>query len=52
MSTDRQAAIAREIRALDRDRETLNAKIINTSDTIKGLEGELTTTERRLRALG
>ncbi len=52
VSTDRQAAIAREIRALDRDRETLNAKIISTSDTIKGLETELTATERRLRALG
>jgi len=52
VSTDRQAAIAREIRALDRDRETLNAKIIGTSDTIKGLETELSATERRLRSLG
>jgi septal ring factor EnvC (AmiA/AmiB activator) len=52
VSTDRQAAIAREIRSLDRDRETLNAKIIGTSDTIKGLETRLTDTERRLRALG
>ena len=52
VSTDRQAAIAREIRALDRDRETLNAKIISTSDTIKGLETELTSTERRLTSLG
>ncbi len=52
VSTDRQAAIAREIRALDRDRETLNAKIIGTSDTIQGLETELTDTERRLRSLG
>ncbi|GAA0780260.1 murein hydrolase activator EnvC family protein [Roseibium denhamense] len=52
LSTDRQAAIAREIRSLDRDRETLNAKIINTADTIKGLETELTDTERRLRSLG
>ncbi|MES0810042.1 peptidoglycan DD-metalloendopeptidase family protein [Roseibium sp. SCPC15] len=52
VSTDRQAAIAREIRALDRDRETLNAKIIGTSDTIKGLETELTDTERRLKSLG
>ncbi|MHA7774607.1 murein hydrolase activator EnvC family protein [Roseibium sp. M-1] len=52
VSTDRQAAIAREIRALDRDRETLNAKIISTSDTIKGLETQLSDTERRLRALG
>ncbi len=52
VSADRQAAIAREIRALDRDRETLNAKIISTSDTIKSLETELTDTERRLRSLG
>lgn len=52
VSSDRQAAIAREIRALDRDRDTLNAKIISTSDTIKGLEGELTDTERRLMSLG
>ncbi|GAB4576930.1 MAG: peptidoglycan DD-metalloendopeptidase family protein [Roseibium sp.] len=52
VSTDRQAAIAREIRSLDRDRETLNAKIIGTSDTIKGLETKLNDTERRLRALG
>ncbi|MEM8701524.1 MAG: peptidoglycan DD-metalloendopeptidase family protein [Pseudomonadota bacterium] len=52
VSSDRQAAIAREIRALNRDRETLNAKIISTSDTIKGLETELTDTERRLMSLG
>lgn len=52
VSTDRQAAIAREIRALDRDRETLNARIISTSDNIKGLETQLSDTERRLRALG
>ncbi|WP_244287959.1 peptidoglycan DD-metalloendopeptidase family protein [Labrenzia sp. 011] len=52
ISTDRQAAIAREIRSLDRDRETLNARIISTSDTIQSLENELTDTERRLRSLG
>lgn len=52
VSSDRQAELAREIRALDRDRETLNARIIGTSDTIKGLETELTDTERRLRSLG
>ncbi|MET1413434.1 peptidoglycan DD-metalloendopeptidase family protein [Roseibium sp. HPY-6] len=52
VSSDRQDAIAREIRALDRDRETLNAKIISSSDTIKGLETELTDTERRLMSLG
>jgi septal ring factor EnvC (AmiA/AmiB activator) len=52
VSADRQAAIAREIRSLDRDRETLNAKIISTSDTIQGLETQLGDTERRLGALG
>ncbi len=52
VSADRQAAIAREIQTLDRDRDTLNAKIINTADTIRGLETELTDTERRLRSLG
>ncbi|MBO9423409.1 peptidoglycan DD-metalloendopeptidase family protein [Labrenzia sp. R4_1] len=52
VSSDRQAAIAREIQSLDRDRDTLNAKIINTADTIRGLETELTDTERRLRSLG
>ena len=52
VSSDRQAAIAREIRALARDRETLNARIISTSDTIKSLETELTDTERRLMSLG
>lgn len=52
VSSDRQAAIAREIQVLDRDRDTLNAKIINTADTIRGLETELTDTERRLRSLG
>ncbi len=52
VSADRQASIAREIRSIDRDRETLNAKIIGTSDTIQGLETELSDTERRLRSLG
>ncbi|MEP3430105.1 MAG: peptidoglycan DD-metalloendopeptidase family protein [Roseibium sp.] len=52
VSSDRQAAIGREIQALDRDRETLNTKIISSADTIKGLETELSDTERRLRSLG
>ncbi|MEP4769396.1 MAG: peptidoglycan DD-metalloendopeptidase family protein [Roseibium sp.] len=52
VSSDRQAAIGREIQALDRDRETLNTKIISSADTIKGLETELSNTERRLRSLG
>ncbi|MEP3046813.1 MAG: peptidoglycan DD-metalloendopeptidase family protein [Roseibium sp.] len=52
VSSDRQAAIAREIQSLDRDRETLNSKIISSADTIKSLETELNDTERRLRRLG
>ena len=52
VSADRQAAISLEIEALDRDRETLNAKTIATADTIRSLEGQLNDTERRLQALG
>lgn len=52
VSSERQDEIAREIEVLDRDRNTLNAKIIDAADTIKGLETGLTDTERRLRSLG
>ena len=52
ISSDRQAAIAREIQSIDRDRETLNARIISSADTIKSLETDLSDTERRLRNLG
>lgn len=52
VSGERQEEIAREIEALDRDRQTLNAKIIDAADSIKGLETELTDTERRLLSLG
>lgn len=52
VSSERQAAIETEIRLIDRDRESLNGKILTTADTIKGLEGELSDTERRLRRLG
>lgn len=52
VSSDRQNAIEQEIGLIDRDRETLNSKILRTADTIKGLETELSSTERRLRRLG
>jgi septal ring factor EnvC (AmiA/AmiB activator) len=52
VSSERQTAIETEIRLIDRDRESLNGKILTTADTIKGLEGELSDTERRLRRLG
>lgn len=52
VSSDRQIAIEREIGLIDRDRETLNGKILRTADTIRGLETELSSTERRLRRLG
>ncbi|WP_346900528.1 peptidoglycan DD-metalloendopeptidase family protein [uncultured Roseibium sp.] len=52
VSTDRQSAIEKEIRSIDRDRETLNSKILSSADNIKILETEISDTERRLRKLG
>ncbi|MTI43787.1 septal ring factor EnvC (AmiA/AmiB activator) [Roseibium hamelinense] len=52
LSTERQSEISAEIAALDRDRETLNGKILRTADRIQGLESDLTDAERRLRRLG
>ncbi len=52
VAAERQAAIAAEIRLIDRDRKSLNRKILTTADTIKGLEGQLSDTERRLVRLG
>jgi len=52
VSAERQGAIENEIRSIDRDRETLNSKILSTADTIKILETEVSDTERRLRRLG
>lgn len=52
VSTDRQDAIEKEIRSIDRDRETLNSKILSSADNIKILETEISDTERRLRKLG
>ncbi len=52
VSADRQNAIEKEIRSIDRDRETLNSKILSSADNIKILETEISDTERRLRKLG
>ncbi|MEJ8476503.1 murein hydrolase activator EnvC family protein [Roseibium algae] len=52
VSSQRQTEIAREIQLIDRDRESLNGKILGTADTIKGLETELNDTDRRLMRLG
>ncbi|WP_417671665.1 murein hydrolase activator EnvC family protein [Roseibium sp.] len=52
VSSQRQREIEREIASIDRDRESLNGKILRAADTIKGLETELSDTERRLLRLG
>lgn len=52
LSTDAQGTIEREIALIDRDRETLNARIISTADSVKRIETDLTDTERRLGTLG
>ncbi|NVK33845.1 MAG: peptidoglycan DD-metalloendopeptidase family protein [Rhodobacteraceae bacterium] len=44
--------LEQEIQSLDRDRETLNRRVISTTDTIKNLETQLTDAERRLSRLG
>lgn len=44
--------LEQEIESLDRDRESLNRRVIGTTDTIKKLETQLTDTERRLTRLG
>lgn len=51
LSAERQAALAREIRAIDRDREALNVDLLRTAQRIKGLEDQLAATENRLRRL-
>ncbi|MEP3304668.1 MAG: peptidoglycan DD-metalloendopeptidase family protein [Roseibium sp.] len=51
VSDQRQSEIEREIQLIDRDRDTLNSKILTTADTIKSLETKLTDTERRLLRL-
>ncbi len=52
VSGERQKEIEREIQLIDRDRESLNGKILRAADTIKSLETELSDTERRLLRLG
>ncbi|WP_209001864.1 murein hydrolase activator EnvC family protein [Stappia albiluteola] len=51
LSAERQAAIAREIRTIDRDHEALNLDLLRTAQRIKGLEDQLAATETRLRRL-
>ncbi len=51
ISADRQAAIAREIRAIDRDKDALNADLLRTAQRIRNLERQLSATEDRLRRL-
>ncbi|WP_209003963.1 peptidoglycan DD-metalloendopeptidase family protein [Labrenzia sp. CE80] len=51
VSDQRQSEIEREIQLIDRDRDTLNSKILTAADTIKSLETKLTDTERRLLRL-
>ncbi|MCA1299818.1 murein hydrolase activator EnvC family protein [Stappia indica] len=52
LSADRQAAIAREIRAIDRDRQALNTDLLRTAQRVTQLEEQLAATESRLRRLG
>lgn len=51
LSAERQAAIAREIRSIDRDREALNVDLLRTAQRVKGLEEQLAATEARLGRL-
>lgn len=51
LSAERQAAIAREIRAIDRDREALNLDLLRTAQRVKALEDQLAATEARLGRL-
>ncbi len=48
VSAERQGEIEREIALIDRDRESLNGKILVTADRIKALDTALSDTERRL----
>ena len=52
LSEDRQAAIAREIRMIERDRKALNAELLRTAQRVTQLEEQLAATEDRLRRLG
>uniref|UniRef100_UPI003BAB46E6 murein hydrolase activator EnvC family protein n=1 Tax=Stappia sp. TaxID=1870903 RepID=UPI003BAB46E6 len=52
LSSDRQATLAREIRAIERDRQALNADLLRTAQRVTRLEEQLAATEDRLRRLG
>jgi len=52
VSRERQDEIEQEIASIDRDRETLNSKVIAAADNIKRIEGQIGNTERRLVTLG
>ncbi len=51
LSSERQAEIAREIRAIGRDRDALNADLLRTAQRVQGLEEQLAATEDRFRRL-
>ncbi|WP_209015242.1 murein hydrolase activator EnvC family protein [Roseibium limicola] len=51
LSNEKQGEIEQEIALIDRDRESLNRKILVTADRIKELDTALTDTERRLLRL-
>jgi septal ring factor EnvC (AmiA/AmiB activator) len=52
LSGDRQSALAREIRSIERDRQALNADLLRTAQRVTRLEEQLAATEDRLRRLG
>lgn len=52
LSAERQAALARDIRAIERDRQALNADLLRTAQRVTRLEEQLAATEDRLRRLG
>ncbi len=52
LTAERQAELQREIDAIDRDRDTLNADLLRTAQRVHGLESELDATEERLIRLG
>lgn len=52
LTSERQAELQREINAIDRDRDTLNADLLRTAQRVHGLETELDATEERLIRLG
>lgn len=51
LSKEKQQEIEREIALIDKDRESLNGKILVTADRIKNLDTQLTDTENRLLRL-